>query len=133
MGRYLVLLLALFASDDPWQKVRELKSGAELRIYRKGAKQPILARMDELTAESLRVALKNEQTAIPLDEIDRIDARPGDARRQIVPESKVSREVKQPRAGDPGGPVTSAGANFEIRGKPDFEVVYRRPPKLPKP
>ena len=27
---------AAFAADDPWQKVKDLKSGADLRVFRRG-------------------------------------------------------------------------------------------------
>src|ERR1700723_3555156 len=79
MRGFLLLMLAAlvaFGADDEWTKVRALKTGAELRVYKKGANQPVLAQMDELTDENLIVIVKKTQTAIPKDQIDRIDARP---------------------------------------------------------
>src|SRR5437899_2928313 len=77
--RKLVLLLstvALAFAADEWVKVKEQKTGTELRVYKRGAAQPLLVKMDELTDDNLVVINKSEQTAIPRDQIDRIDARP---------------------------------------------------------
>jgi hypothetical protein len=59
-----------FGADDEWTKVRSLKTGAELRVYKKGSTQPVSAQMDELTDENLVVIVKKTQTAIPKDQID---------------------------------------------------------------
>lgn len=133
----LIPTLALLAADDPWNKVRDLKSGTELRIFKKSAKLLVLARFDELTADNLVVVIKNEQTAIPRDEIDRIDSRPSGGSR-ITRESKTT--VKGPgdpeaRPGPPSaypGQSTSTSTGLSIGGKPDFETVYRRPLPAPK-
>ena len=34
---FAVACLTVFAADDPWDKVRELKSGTELRILKRGS------------------------------------------------------------------------------------------------
>ena len=34
------------AADDPWAKVKAIKSGSELRVYKKGAAQPLVVKMD---------------------------------------------------------------------------------------
>jgi hypothetical protein len=54
--------------------VKELKSRAELRIYKKGAREPINATFDDATDDRLIVVVKNEQVAIPKEDIDRLDA-----------------------------------------------------------
>ena len=54
----------VFAADDSWTKVKDLKSGTELRIVRDGAKQPLLAQMDHATDESLFIATKKEQLVV---------------------------------------------------------------------
>ena len=79
--------LTAFAADNPWDKVRELKTGTELRILKKGARQPILATMDEANDERLIVVIKNEQLAIQKDDIDRIDFRP-------ATKSKIAKETR---------------------------------------
>ena len=68
----------------------ELKSGTELRIYKKDAKQPLLVKMDEATDESLLVVLKNEQVSIPKDQIDRIDYRPTRTGGRVITENKTA-------------------------------------------
>ncbi|WP_321473031.1 hypothetical protein [uncultured Paludibaculum sp.] len=127
----LITALAVFAADDAWTKVRALKGGAELRIVRKDVRQPILAKMDELTDSSLVVVVKNEQVAIPRDEIERIDARPQQSGSRMTKETKVgrqdepSRDVASPKPGRDGGPSNSSSSSVAFGSKPDFETVYR--------
>lgn len=130
----LLALIAAFAADDPWAKLREVKSGNEIKVWKKGATQPVLAKFDDLTEEHLLVVLKDKQSAIPRDEIDRVDARPSQ-KRTITKETKVSNDVTNPQAPKPpspynsnpaGGPSGSMSSGLNIGGKPDFENVYRR-------
>jgi hypothetical protein len=138
MAKLMILLLAAaaaFAADDPWAKVRELKGGTELRIYKKGTAQPVLAKSDELTDENLIVVLKNAQVAIPRDQIDRIDYRPYKSRVNTETKSKTTEPDTTP--GPPGHgslvPGTSTSTNVGIGSKPDFEEIYRRPAGQPSP
>src|SRR3954453_24011125 len=138
----LCIVLALFAADDPWAKVRNLKTGTELRVYKKGSAQPLTVKMDELTDENLVVINKNEETAIARDLIDRIDYRPS-GKSRVTTESKIA---TRDTAGDPkavipapnsrgGGtvPATSNSTNVSVGSKSEFETAYRRstgaPPK----
>ena len=140
--RYLpALLLSAFiaaAADDGWSKVVELKSGTQLRIYKKGAAQPVLAHMDEANDERVVVVVKNEQTAIPKDQIERLDRRPEQKGSRVRTESKVTTEqpgakadLNMPKSGSAQGTSTSSG--MTIAGRPDFETIYRRRPTLPPP
>ena len=119
LGALLLLLGAVlaFAAEDPWTKVRELKSGTELRIYKRGVKQPVAARMDELTNDNLIVVVKNEQVAISRDEIDRVDYRPAQTGSRVKTETKVTRNEPDPRP----------SSGLAIHSKPGFETIYRRP------
>ncbi|MCU1235466.1 MAG: hypothetical protein JWP63_3433, partial [Candidatus Solibacter sp.] len=85
----LSIAVALFGADDPWAKVKELKSGTELRVYKKGAGQPLNVKMGDLTDENLIVIDKKEQTAISRDVIERIDARPT-GKSRVTTESKIA-------------------------------------------
>ena len=131
-GIILLLLTGLvaFGADDPWSKVKTLKTGAELRIYKKGSTQPVLALMDELTDDNLVVVVKKTQTAIPRDQIDRIEARPA-AGSRITKETTTKDTSKGPQ-GDPEVPGTSTSTSISVGSKPDFETVYRRPIGAPK-
>ena len=129
--------LTVLSADDPWAKVSELRSGTEIRFFRKNAKQPVAAKFDEATPERLVVVVKNEQVAIPRDEIDRIDARPARSGR-VRPESTVTTkgpgEPDAHRSGPPSaypGSSTSTSTGVSI-GKPDFETIYRRTAGPPK-
>ncbi len=126
-GLLLLLLAALasFGAGDEWTKVRSLKTGAELHVYKKGSAQPISAQMDELTDENLVVIIKKTQQAIPKDQIDRIDARP--------PSAGPTKETTTKRTVDADGKEsTSTSTGYSFGGKPDFETVYRRPSGAPK-
>src|SRR5580658_4000154 len=126
-GLLLLMLAGLvaFGADDAWTKVRALKTGAELRVFKKGATQPVLAQMDELTDENLVVIVKKTQMAIPMDQIDRVDARAagGGAKKETTTKQSVDADGKE---------TTSTSTGYSFGGKPDFETVYRRPPSAPK-
>jgi hypothetical protein len=140
MGKLLVTLLAgaalIHAADDPWAKVKAIKSGTEIRVYKKGSAQPLLVKMDEATDERLIFVNKNEQTSLAKEDIDRLDARPA-AKRTVTKETKETQSDSSadPRSAIPGptpnrpGPTGSSSTNYSIGGKPDFETVYRRGPK----
>ena len=127
LALFLCAALLALGADDPWAKVKELKTGAELRVFKKGAAQPLLVQMDELTDDNLVVINKNQQTAIPRDQIERVDYRPSG-------KSRVTKETtsKVNDAAGATGPSNSTSSNLVIGSKPDFETIYRRPPTPPK-
>ncbi len=56
MSRIALVVLsavALFAADDPWAKVTALPNRSELRIYQKGARDPITATLADATDERI--------------------------------------------------------------------------------
>ena len=119
---FLCAALLGLGADDPWAKVKELKTGTELRVFKKGAAQPLLVQMDELTDDNLVVIAKSQQTAIPRDQFDRVDSRPSG-------KSRVTRETtsKTDDAVGAARPTTTTSSNVSIGSKPDFETIYRRP------
>lgn len=128
----LTVLLA-WGADDDWANVRAIRSGTELRVHKKGSTQPVVAKMDEASDENLLVVVKNEQVAIPREQIDRVDARlagnsPRTAKetRTIVdpPNGKAAAPPSQVKG--PDGPSTSTSTSISVGSKPDFETVYRR-------
>jgi hypothetical protein len=125
------------AADDPWAKVKDLKSGTELRVYKKGASQPLLVKMGEVTDENLVVVNKNEQIAVPKDQIDRVDFRPVKSRVTKETKTTVSNggEAGPPTPGpnqNAGGPTSSTSTNVSFGSKADFETIYRRQAGAPK-
>jgi len=142
-GIAIVLLAAVtaFAADDPWTKVRDLKSGTELRIFKRGGLHPILAKMEEANPDSLIIVLKNEELAIPRDQIDRIDFRPLRTGGRVTKETHETVEPADAKtaAESPNnvpGESTSASTNYVINSQPDFQTIYRRPApqvKTPEP
>jgi hypothetical protein len=138
MVRLLFVLIAAsvaFAADDPWSAVKGLKSGSELRIYKRGTAQPILAKSDEVTEDNIIVVVKNEQVAIARDLVDRIDARPNKAGR-VTSETKTKQTEPDPVPAPPGHastvPGTSTSTNVGFGSKPDFATIYTRTAASPK-
>jgi hypothetical protein len=139
MVRSLLLLLSvamLFAADDPWKKVQDLKSGTELQVYREGSAKPLEAKLDEARDDVLVVVIKKEQTAIPKSEINRIDYRP--TGRTVTKETKQTTgtvTAGPPPAGMDHGPdVPGNGWSSGISvSKPGFENIYMRRSPAPKP
>ena len=140
MPRFAILLLtaaAAFAADDAWIKVKQLKSGTEIRVMKKGSMQPVIGKIDEANDENLILVVKNEQIAIAKDLIDRLDARP--ERPRFVKETKTTEgnPAREPKAGMNGmdtgaGSSTTTSSNVAIQGKGDFDTIYRRPSPAPK-
>ena len=135
---FLLAAIAALAADDPWAKVEALKSGTEIRVMKKGSTQPLLGKIDEANAERLIMVLKNEEIAIPKEQIDRLDYRPTAGSRVKVnskTEANDPAAAREPRAGmnhEPEGGGTSTSAGFNVGSKPDFATLYRRPVGAPK-
>jgi hypothetical protein len=135
MTRSLLLLLsaaALFAADDSWNKVKELKSGTEIRILKRGAAKPIEGKIDEAHDDNVVVVLKNEQVAIAKEDIDRLDYRPKGSRITRNEGAKDTPPDTTPPVGMDHGanvPGKSYNSGLSIGSKPDYETVYRRPAK----
>jgi hypothetical protein len=139
MPRILLLALAsltaLAAADSSWDKVRELKTGTELRIFKKGARQPVLGKMDEANEERVIVVVKNEEIAVQKDDIDRIDYRPA-GKKGLTKETHTTQSDSTqttpagPQPPGTGSPLTtSTTTSFGSGSKPDFETIYRRTSK----
>ena len=128
MRKLFLLVLAAataFAADDPWQKVKNLKSGTDLRVVRRGSTQPLLVQMGELTDDNLLVIDKKTERAIPRAEIDRIDSRP--SKPTWVKEEKTGNAVNPD-----GGNSSSYSSGYSRGSRGDFETIYRRPAPPPK-
>ena len=122
------------SADNPWAKVQELKSRSELRIYKKGAREPLMATLDEVTEDRIPIVVKNEQMSVQKDDIVRLDARPtGKTPSKAVKETTVKTTdadyTPHPPAGvQVPGESYSTSVSRSSGSKPDFETVYRRPP-----
>jgi hypothetical protein len=105
------------AAADPWEKVKNLKTGSDLRIYKTGATEPIIAKFGDVTERKLVVILKNTETAINKAEIERIDFQP--------PPSKPVRTKTYD--------ADSGSASLHISGSTSrdaWQTIYQRtPPK----
>lgn len=132
---FFIAVLAAFAADteDPWTKVRDLKTGTDLRVIKAGAPAPVMAKFAELTEESLVVILKNEQVAIPRDKISRIDSRPQKGHLRTETKTTTPSDGSGASKRVPGtAPTSSYSTGVAISDKTDFETIYRRtPPATP--
>ena len=118
--------MVAFGADDPWAKVRDLKTGEDLQVYKKGSTKPIAAQMGQLSDDALIVIVKKTETAIPKDQIDRIDARPAGG-------NKPTKETTtKDTVGPDGQPTSSTSTGYSWGSKPGFETVYHRPVGAPK-
>jgi hypothetical protein len=133
MKSLILLLLSAIAlpaaGDDPWQPVRELRSGAELRVYKVGAKDPFSAKLDRTTDSSVIVITKTGQLSIPREEIERLDCRRSD-RGPVVKETRTERKVNpkgaEVTANTTPGATTSVKTTLDLPGKSAFYTVYDR-------
>lgn len=130
---FLFFCFALLAAapEDDWSKVIALKSGAEVRVLRKGKPKPVEGWMDEAREDALILVIRNEQVAIPKEEVERVEARPSKSRVTKTESVDTRPSYEAPatpnRPVRPGGPSGSASSGVSI-GKADFELIYRRKP-----
>jgi len=132
-----------FGADDPWAKVKELKTGTELQVYKRGSAQPVTVKMDELTDDNLLVIIHNGQSAIPREQIERIDARVSGGRTRTTDEPKITESNAAtdprstiPRPNSPPGAMqaaTTSASSGVTWTKPGFETIYRRTASTPAP
>ncbi len=102
-------------TDDPWIKVKELKSGSDVRVFKKGSTQPINAQIGDTTDDKLIVIVnKKEQRAIDRKDIERVDYRPASGK----PVKTESESI-----GPDGQRNWSAGTSWSREG---WKTVYQR-------
>ena len=136
----LILLFALTAlgADDPWIKVKTLPDRSELRVYKKGAHDPLTVILADASEDAIVVVEKKTQLTIHKEEIDRIDARPVTTSKKpaITTTEKTSDPDYTPKGTPSKGPAlpsTESSSSMSFGGnKPDFKTVYTRPPTAPK-
>jgi hypothetical protein len=138
MARTILLLVtfaasALFAADNSWDKVKELKSGTEIRIYRAGAPDPIEAKLDEATDEHIAFVVKKEQKSMRKDQVVRLDYRPKPGSRTTETKTTNTPPDTTPPAGMAhGAPVPGQSSSTNVTfGKPGWETLYRRTAHAP--
>jgi len=126
------MALAAFGAEDSWTKVKQLKSGTEVRIFKAGDKAGFIAKFDEADDERAVVIVKNEQKAIEKDEVERLEARTlkggGLAKSSSTKQNDPAAEVGRPklRGSAPVPGLSSSRSSLSFEGKPAFELVYRR-------
>jgi hypothetical protein len=114
------LLAASLASagdtSDPWEKVKKLKTGSSLRIYKTGVGEPIAAQSADVTERKLIVIIKDAETAINKSEIDHVDYQP--------PATKTKSTTYSA-----DGDSVSFGSNRSVNHE-GWQTIYQRtPPK----
>lgn len=124
---------AFAATDDSWSKVRDLKTGTEVRVVKTDSATPVIARFAELTDENLLVIVKDQEFAIAREKIERVESRQQKSR--LTTESKSttnSGEVDTTKPNPRARPLTSYSSGVSIGDKVPFETIYRRNPAAVK-
>ena len=123
----LLTAMAALAAEDSWAQVRELKSGAELRIYKVNTKEPLLAKFDQASDESLIVITKNGQLSIPKEDIERVDCRRAKPHRTVTrADRKIAPRGAETTSNTIPGATTSVKTALDFPSKPAFEKIYDR-------
>jgi hypothetical protein len=120
MRTVLLLLTAVsfaFSADDPWIKIKELKSGSEIRVSKKGLAQPIPAKAADVTDSKVIVIIGKEETAIAKKDIDRIDYRP--------PKSKPVKTETRATTTDGSG-TSDSWSSSTSWGRDGWQTLYQR-------
>lgn len=139
LASFLLIAVMLPAADSAWQKVVDLKSGSELRIYKKASTQPLTATFDEANDERIVIVMKNEQLAVQKADIERIDARPPAVKTKgRITTTTTSKTVDpdytphpQPGLNVPGTTSSTSISRTSTATTEAFETVYRRLPDAP--
>ena len=128
------LVAMAFATEDAWNKVKELKSGSEVRILKAGSKDAVLGKIDEADDERVVVVVKNTQLAIAKADVVSLEARPLGGSR-VKKESRTEKvdpaaELAKSKVPVPGASATpglsSSSSSVSFGNKPGFELVYRK-------
>src|SRR5262245_22747069 len=86
------------AAQESWADVRSVKSGSELRIYKKGDKKPVTGNVSEISEESVVVSVKHGQESIPREEIAKVELRVNAPHEEQEPDSLAHRRRTGARA-----------------------------------
>jgi len=112
------LCCALVWGADEWQKVKDLKTGSDLRIYKKGAVKRIEAKSGSVTESSVVVVMKNEEVAIQKADIVRVDFRP--------PATKPTKSETRTKGVDASGNPTDSLSGGLSWGRDGWQTVFKR-------
>jgi hypothetical protein len=104
-------------ADDPWAKVKELKSGSEIRVYKVGVTQPIVAKSGDVTDDRVIVIIKNEETGIRKKDIDRIEYH--------AARTKPVKTETRTQTYDANGPSDGFSSGLSW-GRDGWQTVYQR-------
>jgi hypothetical protein len=126
----LLMLCALTAlpAEDTWAKVRELKSGTELRIYKTNSKDALEAKFERAGDDSLIVTTKSQELSVPKEDIERVDVRRANGGRlKTHADRKVAQKGAEVTQNTIPGGTTTVTTGMSFPSKPGFETVYKRP------
>jgi hypothetical protein len=129
----LLIVAVALADEDPWAKVQELKSGAEVRILRVDSKEAVQGKLDRASDESVIVVTKSEQLSILKEEIERIDVRTAPAQSRVKG-TRIGRKIA-PRGAEATGntmPGSNTSVSTGLQRSGSFETIYRRTPAAKK-
>ena len=65
-----------WGAEASWQKVKDLKIGSDIRVFRKDATMPVSGKSGGVTDDKLIIMIKKHQVSIDKADIDHIDYHP---------------------------------------------------------
>jgi len=119
MWRLAALLACVLAwAADDWQKVRDLKSNSEVRIYKKDSTKPLAGKISGATERKVILMTKNEVVSIDRSEVDRVE---------YHPPSKVEKNESSGTATNEDGSNSQSSSYGVSWSREGWQTVYQRP------
>lgn len=107
-----------WGAEGSWQRVKDLKIGSDIRVYKKGSTKPMSAKAAGASNDKLFITIKKEQSAIDKAEIDRIDYHPPGSK----PAKSETRTITTDGAGT-NNDSYSSGYSWSREG---WQTVYQK-------
>jgi hypothetical protein len=132
--------IAVLAVDESWVKVRQLGPGTELRVTKIGTRFGIVAKLSEVTEDSVIVITKTEQISVPKEDIATIEYVPATApplqrisrssSTTTIDNLPIDRDAARQKPGPTRtpGPMGNSSTTYNRSStKPVYEVIWKRP------
>jgi hypothetical protein len=118
MWRLAALLACVLAwAADDWQKVRDLASNSEVRVYQKDSTKPLDGKTSGATDRKLILTTKNAVLSINKADIDRVDYHP--------PRKMVRTDTSE--SNNDGSSNSQSASTSYSWSREGWQTIYQRP------